>query len=124
MNLLVYLIPRIALIRVEPAATLVLDYLLNASKDVAQAFVDVVGRTGSGTFTPRRIVAEEQHRATVRAASARTGVRIPDGPEQARGCALCKISHRPERPLQILTYTTGRKNPALPAKIDDLPGIW
>ncbi|MDE2756773.1 MAG: hypothetical protein OXI92_09530 [Acidobacteriota bacterium] len=61
MSLLGYLIPRIASTGVEPAATLALDYLLNASKDVAQAFVDVVGRTGIATFTPGRIVAEEQH---------------------------------------------------------------
>ena len=61
MSLLGYLIPRIASTGVEPAATLALGYLLNASTDVAQAFVDVVGRTGVATFTPGRITVEEQH---------------------------------------------------------------
>ena len=61
MSLLGYLIPRIASTGVEPAATRALGYVLNASKDVAQAFVDVVGRTGIATFTPERITAEEQH---------------------------------------------------------------
>ena len=61
MSLLGYLIPRIASTGEEPVATQALAYLLNASKDVAQAFVDVVGRIGVVTFTPGRIAAEEQH---------------------------------------------------------------
>ena len=61
MSLLGYLIPRIASTGAEPAATLALGYLLNASRDVAQAFVDDLGRTGIATFTPGRIAAEEQH---------------------------------------------------------------
>lgn len=61
MSLLGYLIPRIASSGAEPAATKALAYLLNASTDIAQAFVDAVGRTGMATFTPGRIVDEEQH---------------------------------------------------------------
>ncbi|MDE0098299.1 MAG: hypothetical protein OXM87_01565 [Truepera sp.] len=61
MSLLGYLIPRIASSGEEPAATQALAYLLNASTDIAQAFVDVVGRTGIAAFTPGRIVVEEQH---------------------------------------------------------------
>lgn len=60
MSLLGYLIPRIAKSE-EPAATRALAYLLNESADIAQAFVDAVGRTGITTFTPGRIAAEEQH---------------------------------------------------------------
>ena len=59
-NLLAHLIPRIV-DKVEPAATQALAYLLNASTDIAQAFVDVVGSTGNATFTPGRIAAEKQH---------------------------------------------------------------
>ena len=61
MSLLGYLIPRIASSGEEPAATQALTYLLNSSTDIAQAFVDTVGRTGIAAFTPGRIVAEEQH---------------------------------------------------------------
>ena len=61
MSLLGYLIPRIASSGEEPAATQALAYLLNASPDIAQAFVGVVGRTGIATFTPGRIAAEEHH---------------------------------------------------------------
>ena len=61
MSLLGYLIPRIASNGEEPAATQALAYLLNASTDIAQAFVDTVGRSGIAAFTPGRIVAEEQH---------------------------------------------------------------
>ena len=61
MSLLGYLIPRIASSGEEPAATQALAYLLNASTDIAQAFVDTVGRSGIAAFTPGRIVAEEQH---------------------------------------------------------------
>ena len=61
MSLLGYLIPRIASIGEEPAATQALAYLINESTDIAQAFVDVVGRTGIAAFTPGRISAEEQH---------------------------------------------------------------
>ena len=60
MSLLGYLIPRIASSRSEPAATQALAYLLNASPDIATAFVDIVGRTGIAAFTPGRIAAEEQ----------------------------------------------------------------
>ncbi len=41
MSLLGYLIPRIASSGEEPAATQALAYLLNASTDIAQAFVDL-----------------------------------------------------------------------------------
>ena len=61
MSLLGYLIPRIASSGEEPAATQALAYLLNASTDITQAFVDVVGRTSIAAFTPGRITAEEQH---------------------------------------------------------------
>ena len=61
MTLLGYLIPRIASNGEEPAATQALAYLLKASTDVAQAFVDVVGRTGIAAFMPGRITAEERH---------------------------------------------------------------
>ena len=61
MSLLGYLVPRIAASGEEPAATQALAYLLNASTDIAEAFVDVVGSTGIETFTPGRITAEEQH---------------------------------------------------------------
>ena len=61
MSLLGYLVPRIASNGEEPAATQALAYLLNASTDIATAFVDVVGRTGIPAFTPGRIVAEEKH---------------------------------------------------------------
>lgn len=60
MSLLGYLIPRIASKGTEPAATKALAYLLNASPDIAKAFVDVVGRTGIAAFTPGRIAAEEK----------------------------------------------------------------
>ena len=45
----------------EPAATQALAYLLSASTDIAQAFVNVVARTGIPAFTPGRIAAEEKH---------------------------------------------------------------
>ena len=61
MSLLGHLVPRIASIGVEPAATQALAYLLNASTDIATAFVDVVGRTGIPPFTLGLIAAEEQH---------------------------------------------------------------
>ena len=61
MNLLGYLVPRIAASGAEPAATKALAYLLNSSSDLAQGFVDAVGRTGIAPFTPDRILAEEQH---------------------------------------------------------------
>ena len=61
MSLLGYLVPRIASSGEEPAATKALAYLLNASTDIARAFVDVVGRTGIPAFTPGRIAAEEKH---------------------------------------------------------------
>ena len=61
MSLLGYLIPRIASNNKERAATQALAYLINESTDIAQAFVDVVGRTGIAAFTPGQIVAEEQH---------------------------------------------------------------
>ena len=61
MSLLGYLISRIASNGEEPAATQALAYLLNASTDIAQAFVDVVGSTGIATFTPGRIAAEKKH---------------------------------------------------------------
>ena len=61
MSLLGYLIPRIASNGEESAATQALAYLLNASTDIAQAFVDVVGSIGNATFTPGRIAAEKQH---------------------------------------------------------------
>ena len=61
MSLLGYLVPRIASNGEEPAATQALAYLLNASTDIANAFVDVVGRTGIAAFTPGRIAAEEKH---------------------------------------------------------------
>lgn len=61
MSLLGYLIPRIASNREEPAATQALSYLLKESTDLAQVFVDTVGRAGITTFTPGRIAAEEQH---------------------------------------------------------------
>ena len=61
MSLLGYLVPLIASNREEPAATQALAYLLNEHADIATAFVDVVGRTGIATFTPRRITAEEKH---------------------------------------------------------------
>ena len=54
MSLLGYLIPRIASNGEESAATQALAYLLNASTDIAQAFVDVVGSIGNATFTPGR----------------------------------------------------------------------
>ncbi len=60
MSLLGYLVPRIASSGPEPAATQALAYVLNASPDIATAFVDVVGRTGVSAFTPGRIAAEEQ----------------------------------------------------------------
>ena len=60
MSLLGYLVPRIASTGPEPAATQALAYLLNASPDIATAFVDVVGRAGIAAFTPGRIAAEEQ----------------------------------------------------------------
>lgn len=61
MSLLAYLVPRIASNGAEPAATQALAYLLNASPDLAQAFVNVVARTGVPVFPPGRIAAEEQH---------------------------------------------------------------
>ncbi len=61
MSLLSYLVPRIASSGTEPAATQALAYLLNASSDTAQAFVNLVARTGIPAFTPGRIAAEEQH---------------------------------------------------------------
>ena len=61
MSLLGYLIPRIASSGEEPAATQALAYLLNASEDLAKAFVDAVCQTGIAAFTPERVVAEEQH---------------------------------------------------------------
>ena len=61
MSLLGYLVPRIASNGEEPAATQALAYLLNASPDIAAAFVDIVGRTGIAAFTPRRIAANEKH---------------------------------------------------------------
>ena len=61
MSLLGYLVPRIAASGAEPAATKALAYLLNSSSDLAQGFVDAVGRTGIAPFTPDRILAEEQH---------------------------------------------------------------
>ena len=61
MSLLGYLIPRIAAAGEEPAATQALAYLLNASEDLAKAFVDAVCQTGIATFTPEMVVAEEQH---------------------------------------------------------------
>ena len=60
MSLLGYLVPRFNSNRAEPVATQALAYLLNASPDIAKAFVDVVGRTGIAAFTPGRIAAEEQ----------------------------------------------------------------
>ena len=60
MSLLGYLVPRIASSGPEPAATQALAYILNASPDMATAFIDVVGRTGIAAFTPGRIAAEEQ----------------------------------------------------------------
>ena len=44
----------------EPAATKTLAHLLNASPGIAQAFLELVNRTGIAAFTPGRI-AEEQH---------------------------------------------------------------
>ena len=61
MSLLAYLVPRIASSGAEPAATQALAYLLRASPDIAQAFVNVVAQTGIPAFTPGRIAAEEQH---------------------------------------------------------------
>lgn len=61
MSLLGYLIPRIVSNGEEPAATQALAYLLNASPDIAAAFVGVVGPAGIAAFTPGRIAAEEQH---------------------------------------------------------------
>ena len=61
MSLLGYLVPRIAASGEEPAATQALAYLLNASTEVAEAFVGVVAPTGIEAFTPGRIAAEEQH---------------------------------------------------------------
>ncbi len=61
MSLLGYLIPLVASSGEEPAATKALAYLLKESADIAQAFVEVVGRTGIAVFTPGRIAAEEQH---------------------------------------------------------------
>lgn len=61
MSLLGYLVPRVASSGAEPAATQALAYLLNASPDIAKAFVDVVGRTGVAAFAPGRIAAEQQH---------------------------------------------------------------
>ena len=61
MSLLAYLVPRIASNGAEPAATQALAYLLNASPDLAQAFINVVARTGVPVFPPGRIAAEEQH---------------------------------------------------------------
>ena len=60
MSLLAHLVSRIISNRAEPAATQALAYLLNASPDIATAFVDVVGRTGIAAFTPGRIAAEEK----------------------------------------------------------------
>ena len=60
MSLLGYLVPRIKPNRAEPVATQALAYLLNASPDIATAFIDVVGRTGIAAFTPGRIAAEEK----------------------------------------------------------------
>ena len=45
----------------EPAATKALAHLLNASPRIAQAFLDLVSRTGIAAFTPGRITREEQH---------------------------------------------------------------
>lgn len=61
MSLLGYLIPRVASSGEEPAATQALAWLLNASPDLAQAFVGMVGRTGMTAFRPGRIAAEERH---------------------------------------------------------------
>ena len=61
MSLLAYLVPRIASNGAEPAATQALAYLLNASPDLAEAFVNVVARAGIPAFAPGRIAAEEQH---------------------------------------------------------------
>ena len=61
MSLLAYLVPRVAASGEEPAATQALAYLLNASTELAEAFVDLVASTGIEAFTPGRITAEEQH---------------------------------------------------------------
>ena len=61
LSLLGYLVPRIAASGPERAATQALAYLLNSRTEIAEAFVDFMGRTGIKPFRPGRILAEEQH---------------------------------------------------------------
>lgn len=61
MSLLGHLVPRITSIGAEPVATQALAYILGASTEVANAFVEFVSKTGVALFTPGAITAEEQH---------------------------------------------------------------
>lgn len=61
MSLLGHLVPRITSIGAEPVATQALAYILSESAEVASAFVQFVSRTGTASFEPGAITAEEPH---------------------------------------------------------------